>query len=290
MIDLEQAARIYRETQINLCQGLAEVDGGTFHPDIWTRDGGGGGDSRVLEGDGSLEKSAVLFSDVWGETPERLSESVAADSRSFRATGISTIVHPRNPHAPTVHANLRCFRLDNGEGWFGGGVDLTPFYLYEEDARDFHGALRAVCGRHPVADYAGWKKACDDYFFLPHRGEARGIGGIFFDHVDAPGMLEFQRDLGATLLEVYLTILGRRIDISYGPDEEAWHLIRRGRYAEFNLVWDRGTRFGLETAGRTESILSSLPPRVRWDYQNQPGPGTVEARLVDLLRADPRDW
>ena len=232
------------------------------------------------------------FSAVEGETPNRLSERLAVESSEFYATGVSIIVHPRNPHAPTFHANIRYFETDGGDAWFGGGADLTPYYLYEEDARHFHRVMKEVCDAHGPADYKAWKKTCDEYFYLPHRGEARGVGGLFFDHLteNLEEAWRFQIDLGNRLTEAYIPILERRIDTPYGPEETLWHEIRRGRYAEFNLVWDRGTRFGLETSGRVESILASLPPRARWEYSHEPKPGTPEAQLLDMVRSDPRDW
>jgi coproporphyrinogen III oxidase len=283
----------YRRIQEEFCAALEEIDGvATFGEDVWERPGGGGGVTRILAGEGHLEKAAVNFSAVHGPTPPRLSEQLASRVEEFYATGVSIIVHPRNPHAPTFHAHLRYFETDAGERWFGGGADLTPYYLYEEDARHFHQVMKAVCDSHEVADYAAWKQACDRYFYLPHRGEARGVGGLFFDHLTEllPEVWAFQVELGARLVDAYLPILRRRIDIPYGESETRWHEIRRGRYAEFNLVWDRGTRFGLETGGRTESILASLPPRVRWLYDHQPEPDTPEAELLDMVRSDPRDW
>ncbi len=285
-----KARAAYHVIQDAMCAALAGIDGGSFSVDRWARSGGGGGESRVLEGDGSIERAAALHSDVWGETPDRLSDTMAVGSTNFRATGVSVIVHPRNPHAPTLHANLRYFELDDGRSWFGGGADLTPYYLYEEDATHFHRILREVCERHPIADYPHWKRSCDEYFRLPHRGEARGIGGIFFDHITDPTMHEYQVDLGSALIDAYVPILERRSDTPFGADQEEWHLIRRGRYAEFNLVWDRGTRFGLETAGRTESILSSLPPRARWVYRHAPPADTPEAELLEFLSGEPREW
>lgn len=293
MPDREEIEAVYREIQDDLCAALVTVDGkSTFGRDGWEREGGGGGLTRILAGSGHLEKAAVNFSAVEGVTPERLSDRLATESDRFYATGVSVIVHPRNPHAPTFHANLRYFETDSGARWFGGGADLTPYYLYAEDARYFHRTLKDVCDRHDVADYEAWKRACDEYFYLPHRGEARGVGGLFFDHLRErlDEVWAFQTDLGRSLTDAYLPILTRRIGTGYGPDDETWHEIRRGRYAEFNLVWDRGTRFGLETSGRVESILASLPPRARWEYDHQPDPGTAEAELLDLLQGDPRTW
>lgn len=291
-LDRATVEAAYRAIQDRFCQSVEEVDGeGAFDTDIWERPGGGGGITRILAGS-HIEKAAVNFSAVSGPTPPRLSDRLATESGDFYASGISIIVHPRNPHAPTFHANLRYFETDSGVAWLGGGADLTPYYLYEEDARHFHGVLRQVCEAHDLADYQSWKTACDEYFYLPHRNEARGVGGLFFDHLIEPleETWEFQAELGERLTDAYLPILRRRIDTPHGEDEIAWQEIRRGRYAEFNLVWDRGTRFGLETAGRVESILASLPPRVRWVYGHEPEPGTPEAELVQTLRNEPRDW
>ncbi|HHC07691.1 MAG TPA: oxygen-dependent coproporphyrinogen oxidase [Actinobacteria bacterium] len=290
--DRDEVARFYAELQSSLCDAFAALDGtARFGVDRWERPGGGGGVTRVLVGDGPLEKAAVNVSTVWGDVPPRLSDALASRASTFFATGISMIFHPRNPHAPTMHANLRYFETDRGDAWFGGGIDLTPYYLYEEDVRGFHRALREVCDAHRVADYPAWKAACDRYFFLPHRGEARGVGGIFYDHL-TERLVEvdrFQRDLGSRIFELYGPILERRMTTPYDAAQERWHLRRRGRYAEFNLAVDRGTRFGLETGARAESVLASLPPRVRWDYAPRVEPGTPEHALVEVLRR-PRDW
>lgn len=293
MIDASSVETWYRGLQSRFCDGIERIDGSEpFTSDVWRRPAGGGGDTRILSGGRHIEKAAVNFSAVWGDTPSRLSEQMAAAGTTFYATGVSIIVHPGNPHAPTFHANLRYFDSDGGTRWFGGGADLTPFYLYEEDAVHFHRVLREVCDSHPVADHASWKHACDSYFHLPHRGEARGIGGIFFDHLTdrLDDVWAFQRELGDHLLDAYAPILRRRIDTPTDQAQTRWHEIRRGRYAEFNLVWDRGTRFGLETEGRTESILASLPPVARWEYGFEPEPGTPEAALLTMVRGEPRDW
>lgn len=284
----ERAGTWFRSLQERICARFETFDGGgRFSTDPWDRPGGGGGVTRVLAGEGPLEKAAVNWSAVWGDAPPGLPE---VGGPRFWASGISIIVHPRNPYAPTFHANLRYFETDTW--WFGGGADLTPYYLFEEDVRHFHRVLAEVCGRHPVADYPAWKKACDEYFHLPHRAEARGVGGIFFDRLtgDFEDVFDFVRDLGEHLTDAYLPILERRVRLPYGARETNWHLRRRGRYVEFNLVWDRGTRFGLETGGRTESILASLPPRAEWEYGFEPEPGTPEAELLELLRGEPRWW
>lgn len=292
-MDREQIVTAYSAIQDEFCVVLEELDGrSSFEADEWQRPGGGGGLTRILAGEGPIEKAAVNFSAVEGETPEALSDQLAEGSSRFFATGVSIIVHPANPHAPTFHANIRYLDTDAGQSWFGGGADLTPHYLYEEDARDFHRGLKTICDRHQVADYPAWKMACDDYFYLPHRGEARGVGGIFFDHLTErlEDVWSFQNDLGRGLGNIYLPILRRRIDLAYDVRETEWQEIRRGRYAEFNLVWDRGTRFGLETSGRTESVLASLPPRARWVYSHEPEPSSPEADLLELVRGQPRAW
>ena len=271
----------YRGLQASFAAAIEEIDGdAAFVSDIWSRPGGGGGgDTRVLSAGRHIEKATVNFSAVWGATPEGLIESRVADGDSFYATGISIIVHPVNPHVPTFHANLRYLEFrgaesdsssesrSSGTAWFGGGADLTPYYLNEEDAIHFHRVLRETCDRHDIADHRAWKEACDRYFYLPHRGEARGIGGLFFDRLNEglEDVWAFQQDLGSKLIEAYRPIVERRQDTEYGEAERHWHEIRRGRYVEFNLVWDRGTKFGLDTGGRTESILGSLPPRARWE-------------------------
>ncbi len=208
----------------------------------------------------------------------------------FAAAGLSVVVHPRSPMVPTAHMNVR-FLARGGAGWFGGGADLTPCYLFEEDCAHFHRVLRDLCERHAPGSHAAMKRAADDYFFLPHRGEHRGVGGIFFDDLggDLDRALAFVSKVPLAFLDAYLPIVGRRKDLPHGEAERRWQEIRRGRYVEFNLVLDRGTRFGLETAGRTESILMSLPPRVRWPYDHRPEPGSREAALLDVLRR-PRDW
>lgn len=280
----------YRTIQTSFASALGSIDSTarlTFQP--WERPAGGGGETRILAGDGPIERAAINFSAVWGEIPTTMTERL--DGRRFYATGISTIVHPRAPHAPTFHANLRYFETDT-TAWFGGGADLTPYYLFSEDAHHFHRVLREVCDRHAVADYRAWKEECDRYFYLPHRGEARGIGGVFFDRLEPRGseVWAFQTDLGGSLVDAYLPIAERRIGLAYDEPQTYWHELRRGRYVEFNLVWDRGTRFGLETGGRTESVLASLPPRARWDEAFEPEPGSAEAELLDVVRGDPRPW
>jgi coproporphyrinogen III oxidase len=231
----------------------------------------------------------VNFSDVAGELPEEIAAHTPGEGRAFRASGISLVIHPRSPMVPTVHANFRC--LTKGAAvWFGGGADLTPYYPYREDAVHFHATLRAACDRHDPGYYPKFKKWCDEYFFLPHRGETRGVGGLFFDYLggDLEGTFAFVRDVGDSFLPAYLPIAERRREEHWGEREREFQLWRRGRYVEFNLLYDRGTIFGLRTGGRIESILMSLPPLVRWKYGHEPEPGSREAALSDFLR--PTDW
>jgi coproporphyrinogen III oxidase len=261
-----------------------------FREDLWDRPGGGGGRTRVLEGGELFERAGVNFSDVHGELPEPLADSLPGSGRRFRATGVSIVIHPLSPMVPATHANYRF--LERGETcWFGGGADLTPYYLYEEDARHFHRTLKAACDRHDPALYPRFKRACDEYFFLKHRGEARGVGGIFFDYLqgERAGLERLVADLWGAFLPAYLPIVERRRGEPWGEAERHFQLVRRGRYVEFNLVQDRGTLFGLQTQGRIESILMSLPSLVRWEYSHEPPAASREARLMEVLRR-PRDW
>jgi coproporphyrinogen III oxidase len=276
--------------QAEICAALERIDGSRrFSRDAWERPGGGGGVARVLQDGAVLEKAGVNVSNVHGAVSPELAKRLGGAGEDFAATGLSVVVHPRNPFAPTAHANVRFLRR-GGTGWFGGGSDLTPHYLFEEDCRHFHGVFREVCERHGQS-YARHKKAADDYFHLRHRREHRGVGGIFFDGLvgDLDAGLRFAEDVGRAFLAAYLPVLERRKDLPYGEAERRWQEIRRGRYVEFNLVYDRGTLFGLETSGRIESILMSLPPAVRWTYDHSPAPGSREEALLEVLRS-PREW
>jgi coproporphyrinogen III oxidase len=280
-----------RQLQDEICSGLEQLDGqARFREDPWERPGGGGGRSRVLEDGAVLEKAGVNVSVVFGELEEAFARKLQGEGRQFWAGGLSLVLHPRNPHVPTVHANYR-FIHQGAKAWFGGGADLTPYYLYEEDAAHFHRTLKAACDRHDPAYYPRFKATCDKYFYLRHREECRGVGGIFFEDLggDPERELRFVMDVGRAFLPAYLPIAERRKDTPWTEAQRFWQEVRRGRYVEFNLVYDRGTIFGLETRGRTESILMSLPPQVRWRYDHHPEPGTWEARLVEVLR-NPRDW
>lgn len=286
----QEMAEATRALQAELCKLLERLDGtAKFSLDDWERPGGGGGLARVLQGGAVLEKAGVNVSNVHGALSPDLAKRLGGAGEDFAATGLSIVIHPRNPFAPTAHANVRFLRRGH-TGWFGGGSDLTPHYLFEEDCRHFHGVLRDVCERHGQS-YALHKKTADDYFYLRHRREHRGVGGIFFDdlHGDLDASLRFAVDVARAFVVAYLPIVERRKDHPFGDEERRWQEIRRGRYVEFNLVYDRGTLFGLETSGRIESILMSLPPAVRWPYDHRPVPGSREEALVAALRT-PREW
>ena len=298
-VDIAAVREYLLGLQDRICAALEAEDGlARFAEDAWQRPGGGGGRSRVLVDGAVFEQAGVGFSHVFGPglPPSATAQRPDLAGRSFEAVGVSLVFHPLNPYAPTTHMNVRFF-LAEKEGhdpvwWFGGGFDLTPYYGFEEDAIHFHRAARAACEPFGPEVYPRYKKWCDEYFFLRHREEPRGIGGLFFDDLHEWGFdrtFAFLRSVGDAFLQAYLPILRRRKGTPYGERERDFQLYRRGRYVEFNLVWDRGTLFGLQSGGRTESILMSLPPLVRWRYGWSPEPGTPEARLYEeFLR--PRDW
>lgn len=282
----------FEETQALICAALEELDGtGRFGLDRWERPGGGGGATRVMQHGAVFEKGGVNTSAVLGELPETLARTMGAAPAPFFATGISLVLHPGSPMVPTVHANFRYFEQERGDFWFGGGIDLTPNYVHEEDITQFHRTLREACAPHGEDLYLRYKKWCDEYFTIRHRGETRGVGGIFFDYLrgEGEGLFAFVRSAAGAFLPAYTPIVARRKHEAWGERERQWQLFRRGRYVEFNLVYDRGTTFGLETGGRAESILMSLPPLVRWGYDVRPEPGSAEARLTALLTS-PRNW
>jgi coproporphyrinogen III oxidase len=288
---VDEMEALVRGLQDGIAAGLEAVDGGAgFLRDAWERPGGGGGVTRVLSDGAVLEKAGVNVSRVHGRVPPRMAARLPGDGDDFAAVGLSLVLHPRNPWAPTTHANVRLLARGS-KAWFGGGADLTPYYLFEEDAAHFHRELRDACERYQPGSYPGFKRTCDAYFYLPHRGEHRGVGGIFFEDLggDPWKELAFVEDVIRSFSRAYLPILERRRGLPFGERERAWQEIRRGRYVEFNLLHDRGTVFGLETGGRTESILMSLPPVVRWRYDHHPEPGSPEASLLEVIRT-PRDW
>ena len=289
------------QLQDTITAKLEEVDGkATFKEDIWVRPEGGGGRTRVIENGAVFEKGGVNISGVHGELPDSMKAYFKVEDANFFACGLSLVLHPKNPMAPTVHANWRYFELygKNGEivdQWFGGGQDLTPYYLFDEDAKHFHEVCKSACDKHNPTFYSTYKKRCDEYFWNTHRNEARGIGGLFFDYCKAtettsiPDWYNFVTEVGNSFLYSYVPIVIKRKDLEYSKEQRDWQEIRRGRYVEFNLVHDKGTLFGLKTNGRIESILMSLPPHVQWVYDHQAEEGSEEERLLNIL-STPKEW
>lgn len=299
MSAVEQVKTYLLDLQDRICAALAAEDGSTeFVEDLWERPGGGGGRSRVLSEGAVFEKGGVGFSHVFGTQlpPSASAHRPELAGASWQAMGVSLVMHPRNPYAPTSHANVRFFIAEKPGmepvWWFGGGYDLTPYYGFEEDCGHWHRTARDACEPFGGDVYPRYKRWCDEYFFLKHRNEARGVGGLFFDDLNEGGFehcFGFMRAVGDSYLAAYLPIVARRKSMEFGERERQFQLLRRGRYVEFNLVYDRGTVFGLQTGGRTESILMSLPPLVRWEYNWQPEPGSPEALLGERFLT-PRDW
>ena len=287
--------------QDSITSKIEEVDGlAKFEEDIWQRQEGGGGRTRVIENGAIFEKGGVNISAVHGELPEILRKQFNVDEGTFFACGLSLVLHPINPMIPTVHANWRYFEMYDTTGemvtqWFGGGQDLTPYYLFDEDAIHFHTVCKNVCDSYSPDFYSTFKKNCDDYFWNTHREEARGLGGLFFDYLKATNSFtildryNFVTAVGASFLESYLPIVQKRKDIPFTISQKDWQEIRRGRYVEFNLVHDRGTLFGLKTNGRIESILMSLPPIVQWKYNYSPEENSEEEKLIKVL-TNPKEW
>ena len=297
MSEIESVRDYLTGLQDRVCATVEAVDGGArFVEDAWRREEGGGGRTRILRDGALFEQAGVGLSDVSGKSlpPSASAARPELAGASWRAVGVSLVLHPRNPYVPTTHANVRHFRaMRDGETvawWFGGGFDLTPFYPFDEDVGHWHRTARDLCAPFGVQRYAAHKRWCDEYFFLKHRNETRGVGGLFFDdlHTTFDDDFAYLRAVGDGFLDAYLPIVERRAAMPYGERERQFQLYRRGRYVEFNLVHDRGTLFGLQSGGRTESILMSLPPLVRWEYGFTPEPGSAEARLPEYLR--PRDW
>jgi coproporphyrinogen III oxidase len=294
----QRVTQLIKAAQVKLVTAFEALDGaGTFRPHTWERPGGGGGTARILEGGRVFERAGVNISAVYGDAvpPSLAKHHPGTEGRPFFATGLSMVLHPQNPYVPAFHANYRYFEVGESDiWWFGGGADMTPAYPFEEDAVHFHQTLEALCDRHPQADYRQLKDTCDRYFFLKHRGEMRGIGGIFFDELSPVGQGDWEADFAFvqdgidTILPSYAPIVERRKDTPYGEHERQWQLYRRGRYVEFNLVYDRGTLFGLQTQGNIEAILMSLPPYARWAFDYRPEPGSPEAAALEFYQ--PRDW
>ena len=290
-VDLAAVKSYLTGLQDRIVARLSAIDGSAFRADAWQRPEGGGGVSRVIEDGGVFERGGVNFSHVTGKTlpPSATAARPELAGRKWDALGVSLVLHPRNPYAPTVHMNVRFFiarapaPASEPAWWFGGGMDLTPYYGFTEDAVHFHNTCRAALAPFGADCHARYKQWCDDYFYLKHRQEPRGIGGIFFDDLNTPDFAAcfgLQQSVGDHFLDAYVPILERRKGTPYGEGERDWQAYRRGRYVEFNLVWDRGTLFGLQSGGRTESILMSLPPVVKWRYDWQPAPGSAEAALT----------
>jgi coproporphyrinogen III oxidase len=290
-----------QELQDTITSKLETVDGiAKFQEDLWDRPEGGGGRTRVIENGAVFEKGGVNISAVHGELPETMQHYFGVKDANFYACGLSLVIHPKNPMVPTVHANWRYFEMYDKQGtivdsWFGGGQDLTPYYLFEEDAKHFHKVCKTACDKHHPSFYDGYKKKCDEYFWNTHRNEARGVGGLFFDYckktdtISMDDWYNFVTEVGDSFLECYVPIVEKRKKSPYTDAQRSWQEIRRGRYVEFNLVHDKGTLFGLKTNGRIESILMSLPPHVQWVYDHHPKIGSEEEKLVKVLQK-PKYW
>jgi coproporphyrinogen III oxidase len=297
--------KMLREAQISITQAIADIDGGaTFREDCWKRAEGGGGMSRVLSGGDVFEKAGVNLSVVYGSMPkealqaatergvDRAKGMAPGERVPFFACGLSSVMHPKNPFCPTMHFNYRYFETDGGVWWFGGGTDITPCYVDEDDMKHFHGTYKEVCDRHDPNYYPEFRAWADRYFHIAHRGETRGLGGIFFDDQndrDADLIFDFCKDAANAVVKAYGPIIEKHKNDDFTPKQKEWQLMRRGRYVEFNLVYDRGTIFGLKTGGRIESILMSLPEIARWEYNFTPEEGSPEANFIDACR-NPREW
>lgn len=297
----EQFVNYIRNLQNTITSKLEAIDSGaSFTEDIWERIEGGGGNTRVIENGNVFEKGGVNRSEVFGELPESMQQYFGVKDVNFYACGLSLVLHPVNPMIPTVHANWRYFEMYDAQGnivdqWFGGGQDLTPYYLFEEDAEHFHRICKTACDAHDPGFYPKYKTQCDEYFYNTHRQEGRGIGGLFFDYLKATRQMtmqdwyKFVTQVGDSFLTAYTPIVEKRKDTPYSEANRTWQEIRRGRYVEFNLVHDKGTLFGLKTDGRIESILMSLPPKVQWKYNHQPDAGSEEEKLIEVLK-NPKNW
>lgn len=287
----------FKKLQDYICNTLETADGaGKFSEDTWKRPGGGGGRTRVLSNGGIIEKGGVNFSAVHGKLSPAIQKKLNIGRKNFYATGVSIVMHPHSPMVPIIHMNVRYFELDSKDWWFGGGIDLTPHYINKEDVKFFHTSLKNTCNHFHPEFYSRFSKWADEYFYIKHRKETRGAGGIFFDRITSSAglpkekLFEFVMAVGHLFPEVYIALIRKNKQLPYGEKEKQWQLLRRGRYAEFNLVYDAGTRFGLETDGRTESILMSLPPRADWAYNFQPLKGSREADTLQFLQTKKRNY
>ncbi|MDI9859605.1 oxygen-dependent coproporphyrinogen oxidase [Flectobacillus roseus] len=292
MVTKEEIKLYFEGLQDQICAALEQADGAAkFHEDLWIREAGGGGRSRVIQKGNVIEKGGVMFSAVWGDLHEKMLASMGLKEKvDFFATGVSIVIHPQSPMVPIIHMNVRYFEMSNGVFWFGGGIDLTPHYIVDEDAQWFHQQLKDACDKHNAEYYPKFRTWADDYFFNVHRNETRGIGGIFFDYQkvdetrDKNQLFEFVKSIGEAFAPIYTHYMNKNKDIPYTEREKEFQALRRGRYVEFNLVHDRGTKFGLETNGRTESILMSMPPMAQWVYNYQAEEGSEEERTLSLLK------
>jgi coproporphyrinogen III oxidase len=294
-------AAYIRDLQNTITSALEITDSkAVFKEDTWIRPEGGGGRTRVIENGAVFEKGGVNISEVYGKLPTSMQQYLGVAEANFFACGLSLVLHPKNPFVPTVHANWRYFELYNAkneivDSWFGGGQDLTPYYLFEEDARHFHNICKQSCDNHDPQFYPNFKKRCDEYFYNSHRAEGRGIGGLFFEYLKSSqdmtmsNWFDFVSEVGNSFLDAYLPIVNERKNMPFTEANRTWQEIRRGRYVEFNLVHDKGTLFGLKTNGRIESILMSLPPRVQWVYDHHPEAESEEEKLLDVLK-NPKEW
>lgn len=292
----DQIAEAFQQLQDKITSALEQTDGkAKFTEDLWTRNEGGGGRSRVLENGKIIEKGGVQFSSVHGKLPEKIKYKLKLESDQFFATGISLIMHPESPHIPIIHMNVRYFEMDNGNYWFGGGIDLTPIYVDPKQASNFHHQLKNLCDQYHSNYYPKFKTWADDYFYLPFREESRGIGGIFFDHlkeneeISKKQLFDFVMNVGNLFIPIYTDIMKENATQPWTEKEKEWQLHRRGRYVEFNLVLDKGTKFGLDTNGRTESILVSMPPEVKWTYNHKIEKGSKEEQTLHFLKKG-IDW
>ncbi len=295
MPDNREIGNWFRELQDNICKGIEKADGKAFHEDLWERPGGGGGRTRVLSEGKIIQKGGVNFSAVYGNAPEflLLQNGIQDSNAQFFASGVSIVMHPVNPFVPIIHMNVRYLQVAD-KWWFGGGIDLTPHYVKSDDAVFFHSTLKNVCDKHDKLYYRDFKKYADDYFFIKHRNETRGIGGIFFDQMSGNEdefslRFDFVKDVGLCFLPVYSELIQRNKSERYTEENLKWQRLRRGRYVEFNLLYDKGTKFGLDTNGRTESILMSLPPLAEWEYDYKTGDGSPEADTLSFLKKG-IDW
>jgi coproporphyrinogen III oxidase len=287
----EEIAQWFQGLQDRICQAIEQTDGkASFMEDLWERSAGGGGRTRIIQKGNIIEKGGVLFSAVHGRTPQNILNALKLEEAEFYATGVSIVMHPYSPMVPIIHMNVRYFEMSNGTYWFGGGIDLTPHYVQEADATYFHTQIKQACDKHHLAYYPRFKQWADDYFYIKHRQETRGIGGIFFDRLSATEdttkerLFAFVQSVGEIFAPVYTHFMQQNARLPFGPNEKEWQLVRRGRYVEFNLVYDKGTKFGLDTEGRTESILMSLPPQAEWHYNYQVQPGSKEEQTLQLLK------